>query len=363
MSTLTAISREKNMQDIDFEEESVSTENKEQGDVASNTNTNQDQVETVPSNDAQLNTIEKQPETSDNGLPYEYDVICYYGPITRDGYVQLSTIIEEKIEKKTKASSIYLILTTRGGDPDAGYRIGRALNHYYDNVIIIIPDSCKSAGTLVAVSAKELIIGDLGELGPLDIQLRKTDEMGELSSTLNIFTSINQLQHATLDSFRSYITDIKYGGGVGTKLAAEIAANLTKTVISPIAAQIDPMKLGEHNRALQIAKQYAIRLDEISNNLHTDALNILIEGYPCHSFVIDRKEAKKIFKNVRNTDSYLEIVLYKFSRLFINRQEASQIYVDMRAEVQDFSFLQKMLNDDEQNIQIDDVLNSLVSQN
>ncbi|MBE4159107.1 SppA protein [Vibrio parahaemolyticus] len=266
----------------------------------------------------------------------DYDIIDYCGPISKQGYLSLTNLIESKIQNSKKNSKLMLILTTNGGDPDAGYRIGRALNHYYDHVGIMIVDVCKSAGTLVAIAATELIIGDLGELGPLDIQHSKTDEMGEQSSSLNIFKTVNELQKATLDSFRHFVTDIRYGTGVSTKLAANIASNLTNSLISPISAQIDPIKLGEQRRALHIATEYAKRLNEKSDNLKADALERLISGYPCHSFVIDRKEASSLFKNVRGTNSETEELLYRFVRLYISKIDYAKLYFDEHALVSDF---------------------------
>ncbi|MDX7898430.1 SDH family Clp fold serine proteinase [Aeromonas media] len=278
---------------------------------------------------------------------FDCDVISYYGVIDKVGYINLSEIIEGKILSDTKSKDVILVLVTPGGDPDAGFRIGRALNHHYEKVTILIPDICKSAGTLIAVAANELIIGDLGELGPLDIQLRKTDEIGELTSTLDIFKSITELQNRTLDCFRHYVTDIKYGSGIGTKLASEIASNLTKAVISPISAQIDPIKIGEHHRALQIAKQYAYRLNECADNLQHNALKRLVEGYPCHSFVIDRREARKIFKRVKGTETPEEEGLYRLARHYLNKKfEEPHFYLTECNDVQDFTKVALSLSED-----------------
>ncbi|SGZ08213.1 SDH family Clp fold serine proteinase, partial [Moritella viscosa] len=311
----------------------------------SNAGLSQSKCNTVDSNDNhELNsqkavTTDAAPEVNTN-----IDVISYCGNISKVGYLKLTQLIEDKIQKDSKSDNLLLILTTTGGDPDAGYRIGRAINYYYDDVKIMIPDMCKSAGTLVAIAANELIIGDLGELGPLDVQLRKSDEMGEQSSSLNIFTTIQELQQATLSSFRHFVTDIRYGTRVGTKLAANIASDLTKSLISPISAQIDPIKLGEQKRALQIAKEYASRLDEMSNNLRSSgALDKLISGYPCHSFVIDRKEAKTLFNNVRGTEDENEELLYRFSRLYLSKIEHDKIYSEEQVNVGDFVNIIKMM--------------------
>ncbi|EGN74223.1 hypothetical protein A28LD_2315 [Idiomarina sp. A28L] len=158
---------------------------------------------------------------------------------------------------------------------------------------------CKSAGTLVALGAQRLIISDTGELGPLDVQVNKPDEMFELSSGLDISTAISSLQQESLAAFRDYVTDIKIGGKVSTRLASEVATQLTRCLIEPIASQIDPMRLGEQQRAMRIALEYGTRLDSKVGNLKPHALRKLIAGYPSHGFVIDRKEASELFNNVR----------------------------------------------------------------
>lgn len=239
---------------------------------------------------------------------YQGDVILYCGPILRDGYDKVSTILEGKTSKKDK---ICIVLVTLGGDPDAAYRIARAANHHYKTVEILIPDVCKSAGTLLCIGAHKLIFGDRGELGPLDIQLSKPDEMFDSMSGLDIIQALNALENQILTSFRNYLIDIRGGSQIRTKTAADIAAKLTDGFISPIAAKIDPITLGEHQRAMRIAYDYGERLDEMVQSLQEDALMTLVSGYSSHGFVIDRKEAGKLFKNVVAPDeSTLEIYLW-----------------------------------------------------
>ena len=225
------------------------------------------------------------------------DIFVYVGEINRQGYTILSNEIEALHENRK--SSVLLLLATFGGDPDAGYRIGRCLQHYYEGeVSIFAPSLCKSSGTLTAIAANYLIIGNQGELGPLDIQLRKTDEIGEQSSGLDIFKAVNFLEARVMDQFAQYLPTIRFGSGVSTRLSADIAAKLIQSVIQPIASQIDPIKIGEHQRAIGIAQKYGELLNEMTKALKPDALNTLIAGYPSHGFVIDRKEAEKLFNKV-----------------------------------------------------------------
>ncbi|OCG56970.1 SDH family Clp fold serine proteinase [Gilliamella sp. Nev3-1] len=275
----------------------------------------------------------KSEEVNDNN----YDVYFYYGGIYRDGYEKLTHLIEERRKNKKLAEAVILVLVTFGGDPHSGYRIGRALQHYYtDHVNVLIPSYCKSAGTLVTISANRLFIGNRGELGPLDIQLQKEDEIGARNSGLDIFKAINHLQERAINSFNSYVKDIRYSTRISTRLSAEIAEKLTDSVISPIASQIEPMKVGEHQRALEICLEYGVRLATKSKNLiSNDLLGKLTMGYPDHAFVIDRCEARKLFRNVESPDnnSYIK----QLDNLAIIEISESNINFGGEPDVTDFT--------------------------
>ncbi|KSW14307.1 hypothetical protein OL98_16815 [Proteus mirabilis] len=218
----------------------------------------------------------------------------YNGPINWNGYEKITEVC-----RKTKnGKGVILILMTYGGDPNAAYRIARALRHNYGKLTIIIPSDCKSAGTLITIAATNLVIGDCGELGPLDVQLRKQDEMFENSSALDYYQALAGLQNFAKSAFKDYIVDIKSNFGVTAKMAAEYSSALTTGLFSKIYAQLDPIKLGEVQRAVQIAESYGERLNSYDNILQTNAMRELVAGYPSHAFVIDRKEASKLFKNV-----------------------------------------------------------------
>src|SRR4051812_18268890 len=76
--------------------------------------------------------------------------------VSRDISRSLHTDLSSLIKREKKASKCVVFLTTRGGDPHAGYRIGRCLRHNYpDQVKICVASYCKSAGTLIAISADE----------------------------------------------------------------------------------------------------------------------------------------------------------------------------------------------------------------
>ncbi|MCL2010743.1 MAG: hypothetical protein FWG71_09415, partial [Synergistaceae bacterium] len=104
------------------------------------------------------------------------------------------------------------------------------------------------------------------------------------------------------------------GARLSTKIAVEYATKMAIGSAESLYAQIDPTKLSEMNRAMQIAERYGFLLNEYGCNLRgeDDALGCLLLGYPDHGFVIDRKEARSLFKNVFPF-SGLEMEIYKYN--------------------------------------------------
>lgn len=222
------------------------------------------------------------------------DFIAINRQISRSLHADLSAAIAEN-KKHDKCA---VILTTLGGDPHAGYRIARCLRHSYKEVRLLVPSVCKSAGTLVAIGANDLRIGDLGELGPLDIQVIKPAETIERGSGLDVTTALQQcVQHAT-SVFFSFFRNARSTLNLSPRLAGEMASGITAGLLAPLYSQIDPLRLGEMQRAMAITLQYGQRLDKHCGNLKPGALNRLTIDYPAHEFVIDRKEARDLFQNV-----------------------------------------------------------------
>jgi hypothetical protein len=260
----------------------------------------------------------------------DVDALAYLGPIEKSGYSDLCDLLDKR--RGYKRSKVLLYLCTRGGDPNAGYRIARALSHEYgvENFRVAVPSDCKSAGTLICVGARSLVFFDRGELGPLDVQFQKGDEIFQQSSGLDILRGMTYLKDDALAAFNQYLLDINGGSGLSTKVASEIAGNLVKGIYEPMYAQIDPIRLGEMNAALQIAHEYGTRLNNKAESLKSGALRRLIHEYPTHGFVIDRAEARELFQRV-DLPSEPEAGIGELADLFWsnNRRSSSPRVVDL----------------------------------
>lgn len=257
---------------------------------------------------------------------FKADIFLFNGKINDNN---ADDLIMEIREVENRKENILLILTTDGGDPDAGFRIARAIKEYYKNgkFILFVFGFCKSTGTLIALGANEIVMGDLAEFGPLDIQLAGGDEFTNMSG-LSYLQSLIALNEKIYTSFEENFINLKQYG-ITTKTAAEIGSKLAIGIIEPIAAQIDPTKLGDVQRAIKIASAYGERI------LGTDSLELnsvlkLIANYPSHSFVIDFEEMKQLFpKRVIRRPTEEEYVIQEELAILVRREQKKTVIVNL----------------------------------
>src|SRR5260370_20038582 len=175
------------------------------------------------------------------------DLIVYWGDLRADYEYVL-----RNLAKRRRRRNCVLWLTTRGGDPNTAYRIARTLQRFYKTRVEIVSNICKSAGTIVATGSDKLYMTDDAELGPIDVQLRKPDEVGERTSGLTPIQALGGLETHSLNLFRKYFRILRFDEELSfsTKMAAEIATNVTTGLFTSLYEQIDPIRLAEVERSL-----------------------------------------------------------------------------------------------------------------
>lgn len=235
----------------------------------------------------------------------------------------LSTGITDDIAEKMHAwthspdikkhKNAVLILRTYGGYPDSAYKIARAIQSAYECTsnsendlrrqdsgifYLFVNGPCKSAGTLIATGADNYLLTDAAEFGPIDAQIRKPDEAGERTSGLVTMEAFDPLRKQALATFCDIFSHLRQDAdfALSSKMAAEIANNLTVGLLGPVYAQIDPLRVAELDRILRIGAGYAERLSH--GNLHDGAIGTLLARYPSHGFVIDKEEAQRVLFKV-----------------------------------------------------------------
>lgn len=103
------------------------------------------------------------------------DVLVFAADLNKEsapisiGYVDILPISDQL--SNLKGNALDLILETPGGSGEAAEDIVRILRGRYSDLAVIIPGWSKSAGTIVAMAADEIIMGPTSALGPIDAQL------------------------------------------------------------------------------------------------------------------------------------------------------------------------------------------------
>ncbi len=251
------------------------------------------------------------------------DLYLYAGDVLPQGYDQVCEVFHTA---RTHRKNAALFLNTYGGDAHAAYRIARAFGHHYEKLTLYIFGDCKSAGTLLSLGFNQIVIGDRGELGPMDVQMASKEELFEYNSGLDMIQAMDFLQRHAKDAFHGFLKDIRINTRLGTKSAGEMARQLTQGLFSGMYSQLDPVRLGHVQRTMRITHAYGSRLINRSNALKSEkALEQLVYRYPSHDFVIDRREAREalyaqdVVRCPSDQENVLGMLLYAMSPADVGR--------------------------------------------
>lgn len=186
-----------------------------------------------------------------------------------------------------KQKVLHVLLYSYGGDAHTAFHIGRILQEYAtQKLLIYVLREAKSAATLLACAGDEIIFSEISELGPMDPQI-KEEEKNRRYSPLAIKHILEFLS-----------AESKAGHG-----------DLVKTIADKLPT---PMTLGENLKSLETGKEYLTKLLSrrmLKEKAHEDVRIIaeqLVTGYPDHGYCIDYEEAKNIGLNVSKTNINVE---------------------------------------------------------
>lgn len=254
---------------------------------------------------------------------YGADLYFYSGPIDDSGLGQITTSIGQAKDR----DKALLILTTSGGQANAAYHIARLFQKMYEEFILFTPSYCKSAGTIIALGAHKLIMDSFSELGPLDVQLFKQNEIMARKSGLLSRSSFDSLAEVAFDLYEHFMLKItlQSDGLVSFKLASELSATMTSNLLAPIYGQINPDVVGSDWRDLSVALHYGMRLVEKSKNASVGTVLNLVHDYPSHDFIIDDDEAKNLFNNIEPPTENLYHLIGGLGESAYNEQQIPRV--------------------------------------
>lgn len=167
-----------------------------------------------------------------------HQLICFIGgPQTSISSNDIPPFVD-LLHDVQRSEPLDLMLQTPGGDVDQAERIVLMCRRRVGEAQfrVIVPDSAKSAGTLIAVAADEIVMGESSELGPTDPIITITTPGGEVMSR-------------PAQSFLDGLNDIVQQVGTGDLSAAYF----------PLLDKLDPALIDFCRKALARSEKFALR--------------------------------------------------------------------------------------------------------
>jgi hypothetical protein len=139
------------------------------------------------------------------------------------------------LESVGKVEKLDLIIDSPGGDANQADKIAHMCRSFCTEFRVIIPNSAKSAATMLALASDKILGGYLSEIGPIDPQIQVVTPQGQTTflPAQSIIDSLVLLNNALTQ------------GGFDSK------------VIIALLAKLDPPILDFASKAIEFSKQFA----------------------------------------------------------------------------------------------------------
>ena len=191
------------------------------------------------------------------------------------------------LEALGPSQRIDLFLYTRGGDVLTPWRLVNLIREYTDDFCLLVPFRAYSAGTLIGLGASKIIMGKMGELGPIDPSVANAFNPQDPNNPVAKIP-------VSVEDVSSFIT-----------LAVEIGQlkgqEQLESVFTHLANSVHPLALGNVQRNYALIRSIARKLLRMhmsadEDQLIRDIVNNLTEKLYAHNHMISRREAKNEIK-------------------------------------------------------------------
>jgi hypothetical protein len=197
------------------------------------------------------------------------------------------------------AKAVDLLLVSKGGDPNAAWRIVTALRERVDHIAVLVPQAAFSAATLVAMGADEIVMHPYGNLGPVDMTVNRRGGPGTAKEAA--FTTED------LAAFLEYVrTD------VGLTEQREL-----RKVFERFCEEVGASTIGIGGRAAALSVQMGeklLRFHMTGDGADASIKRIsaaLSKGFMHHGYPVGRREARELGLPVTYPDAEVEGLMWQ----------------------------------------------------
>lgn len=242
------------------------------------------------------------------------NVIAYYsGWLKRADAPHVSINDQDKnafmtaIHKLDKTKGLDLILHTPGGDIAATESIVVYLKSIFNGDIrAFIPQISMSAGTMIALSCKEIIMGEQSSLGPIDPQMggiacqavidefrQAVDEVAANPASLGLWQTIIAKYHPTF--LTSCNNAIEWSAQLAEQWTKEVNPNIDIEKIKSVF--LNHKNSFSHSRHISKAECKDAGLNIIDLESNQELQDAVLSLHHCYMILFDKFPASKVVEN------------------------------------------------------------------
>lgn len=216
---------------------------------------------------------------------------------------------------------IDVLIHSPGGELNSCFQIGRLLGRWLKSWEALVPGYACSGATLMCLGSSNIIMSQLGQLGPLDPQERFFD--GERRSPVESFRAFSELRGMVLESV-DQVMDFLLERKVDPENALKAASEMALQMVEPMTAKIEPCDLGilalDRLMASSYCKRIASPHDLTKKTQRKVDLEAVVSSYPTHDFVIDIEEARSLGFQLSEANPTLEDLFDEIRPLLVEVQ-------------------------------------------
>ena len=205
-------------------------------------------------------------------------------------YAALDTVTVYKLNKILRRmgpiENLDILIESGGGDIDAAVKLIKTAKAYAKKDSAVVPFYAKSAASLIALSADDIVMCKAGELGPIDPQVR--DPLTK--------------QWIPAHSITEALRFIEECHDVNVKLS--------------LADKLPVMTIGAYRDSQQASEQYLEEAFAWMGDKKAKAIETFAEKFLSHGYPIDRNQCMDVGLKVVTPDSELEGKLCDLHELY-----------------------------------------------
>lgn len=225
----------------------------------------------------------------------------------------------EHLRHVGKPDRLDLFLYSQGGDTIVPWRLVNLARERCSHLAVLIPYKAHSAATLLALGADEIVMGELGELSPIDPSIttpfnpRRGDQPD------------GPLQEISVEDVTGFFDFAKDRLGISSE------SNLTQA-LQLLIGHLHPLALGGVYRSHALIRLIAAKLLALHMTQATDKLLIdrivddLAEKLYYHNYVIGRQQAQELGLNLVLPPEDVDIAMWELFQVYREEMDLGGIF-------------------------------------